>query len=304
MVVGNRRSRSARALRSALAQEGIEQHEVILIDASEPGTPPLEGSDHPVVRPLRVERPGSFGQLRAEGVKLAEGDIIAFMEDHIEARSGWLKAILRAFEGPWAAVGAEVHNANEGVGFSNAIGAINYGLWAPPLQRGEAALLAGNNTAYRRQILLQYEAHLDRLLMSDTVLQWLLKQDGHRLLAEPDMAIDHLNPTTVGSAARAEFLYHWCFVTVRAETFSWSAAKRLANALLSPVIPWVRLLRMARFAWKKGSYEWRTFLRNALNTALMVHVAVAGQLAGLVLGERDSSARFTDFEINGVRPAS
>lgn len=304
LIVGNRRERSARALASLLAQEGIEDHEVILIDVSEPGTPPLAGSDHPIVRSHRVKPPATFGHLREEGVQLAGGEIVAFMEDHVEVKPGWLKAIIHAFEGPWAAVGAEVHNANLGVGFSNTIGVINYGRWAPPLERGEANMLAGNNTAYRRQTLLQYQAHLDRLLMSDTVLQWRLKKDGHRLLAEPNMAIDHLNPTTARSAAQAEFLYHWCFAVVRAEIFSWSTVKKLAYVLLSPVIPWLRLLRMARFAGSKGSDQRRVFLRSAVYTALMLHIAVAGQLAGLVLGERDSSIRFTDFEINGARPAS
>jgi hypothetical protein len=69
------------------------------------------------------------------------------VEDHIETRANWLRAILHSFEGPWDAIGAEVHNANAQVGVSESIALINYGLWSPPMRSGEASLLAGNNTS-------------------------------------------------------------------------------------------------------------------------------------------------------------
>ena len=303
LLVGNRRERSARALHSVLEQEGLQEAEVLLIDSGTPDLEPLDGSDHPKVRIIRPESEGTFGSLRAMGIRDARGEIVAFIEDHAQAKAGWLRAIIDAFDGPWAAVGAEVHNANEEVGISSAIGLMNYGPWIPPLERGEAQMLAGNNTAYRRSELLQYDGQLNELLLSDTVLQWRLVADGHRLFAEPDMAIEHLNPTTLRACSQAEFFYHWCFAVVRANTFEWTLGAKLRYVLLSPIIPWLRFARLVSLVRRKRPQGDRLSLAGWLAILLLLHAAVLGQAMGLVFGLHNADRRFTEFELHGPRHA-
>src|SRR3972149_2295625 len=50
IVVGTRRDRAGRALKSILSQDGMEQAEVILVD-TQAAAAPVAGSDHPGVRP-------------------------------------------------------------------------------------------------------------------------------------------------------------------------------------------------------------------------------------------------------------
>jgi glycosyltransferase involved in cell wall biosynthesis len=302
LLVGNRRERSARALRSVLNQKGLEEAEVLLIDAGAAGISPLEGSDHPKVRIIRPESNGTFGSLRAMGVRAARGEMIAFIEDHVLAKAGWLRGLIAAFDGPWAAVGAEVHNANSAVGISSAIALMNYGPWIPPLERGEAEMLAGNNTAYRRPVLLQYDSQLDELLLSDTVLQWRLVADGHRLFAEPDMAIEHLNPTTIRTCSKAEFFYHWCFAAARANTFGWTRGAKARYVLLSPLIPWLRFARLFALLRRKRPHGSSVSFTGWLAIMLLLHAAVLGQAMGLVFGLSDADRRFTQFELHGPRP--
>ena len=135
LVVGDERDRSNRALHSILSQERIGEAEVILIDAGKEGTSPLDGADHPSVTTVKMDLSAGFGALKGAGVRRARGAIVIFLEDHAEARPGWLQGALEAAAGPWAAIGAEVHNRNAGVGLSDSLAEINYGLWSPPMPR-------------------------------------------------------------------------------------------------------------------------------------------------------------------------
>lgn len=302
MVVGKRRARAARALRSVLRQPGIDQTEIIVLDAGGVGVEPLPGSDHPAVRTLQADDANTFGTLRARAVRQARSPIVAFLEDHIEVGPDWLSGLLQAFEGRWAAVGAEVHNLNAQVGISPLIALINYGLWTPPMQKGEASMLAGNNTAYRRQVLMAYESELDDLMLSDTVLQWRLTGDGHRMQADPSVVIRHLNPTTSWDAVQAEYLYHWAFAALRSSTFGWSILKRMGYVLLSPAVPWLRFARLLRLVRKKWPDRFAFYLAHAPRLLLYLHAAAAGQDVGLLAGMRHADAKFTNFELNTPRP--
>ena len=302
MLVGNRRKRAARALNSVLAQPGVDQIELILLDAGEPDLEPLVGSDHPSVLTIKTSGDGTFGTLRAMAVRQARAPIVAFVEDHVEVDPGWLAGIVLSFEGPWDAVGAEVHNANAQIGISESIAVINYGLWGPPMKAGEASILAGNNTSYRREVLLRYEDQLDDLMLSDTVLQWQMVKDGHRLYAEPSISIRHLNPTTPRNAVKAEYFYHWAFSALRAQVFRWSAWEKLRYLLLSPGVPWLRFTRLVRLVRLKSPHRFAAFLIRSPLILLFLHAAALGQNMGLVFGMRSSDVRFTEFELNSPRP--
>jgi len=302
LVVGDERERSNRALQSILSQEGIEEAEVILIEAGKEGTSPLDGADHPSVTTVNMNLSAGFGALKGAGVRRARGAIVIFLEDHAEARPGWLRGALEAAAGPWAAIGAEVHNRNAGVGLSDSLAEINYGLWAPPMPRGEATILAGNNTIYRRDVLQAYEAQLDELLVSDTVLQSRLAADGHRLLTDPKVSISHRNPTTLLTGVIAEFYYHWCFGAVRASFFHWTGWRKLRYVILSPLIPWIRLWRLAKQVLTRRQLSRAAFLRTILTAIVLLHAAVIGQAIGILFGVGGGLERFTRFELNGPRP--
>src|SRR3990170_1617045 len=94
LVVGDERERSNRALHSILSQERIGEAEVILIDAGKEGTSPLDEADHPSVTTVNMDLAAGFGALKAAGVRRARGGIVIFLEDHAEARPGWLQGAL------------------------------------------------------------------------------------------------------------------------------------------------------------------------------------------------------------------
>jgi len=137
VVVGPRRARAETCLRSLLDQEIGERLEVVVIDV-EPGATPITGQEDPRVRSRSLPPGTTFATARVEGVRLAQGAVVAFLEEHCLALPGWGAALLRAYAaGPWAGVGARVENANPGQGTSDITGLLAYHHFYAPLASGE-----------------------------------------------------------------------------------------------------------------------------------------------------------------------
>jgi cellulose synthase/poly-beta-1,6-N-acetylglucosamine synthase-like glycosyltransferase len=180
------------------------------------------------------------------------------------------------------------------------MGLINYGAWTEAQMARETDMLPGNNSAYRRQALLDLGPELGRLLLADTVLQWRLMEEGGRLFMEPQAILSHRYPTSLWSAAKGEYLYHVCFADVRARSFGWSWPMRLVYAAGSFLIPWLRLARMLKAS--RESESGGVLRRNVLGVLLLLCAAVVGQAVGVLVGSRGTERRFTDYELNEPRP--
>ena len=141
IVPGNQRERATRSLASVLDQEGIERAEVVLLDAANDGSPPLPRSDEAGVRVFARPQRGTYGELRAEGTRLARAPIVAFLEEHAIGLPGWLAAIEESLAtGEYCGASGEVHPLNPGSGISDAVALMNYARWLPPLtERGPSS---------------------------------------------------------------------------------------------------------------------------------------------------------------------
>ncbi len=300
VVVGRLRERAAGSLSSLLSQGAVARMEVVVVDVA-PESGPIPGADHPAVRVLRLPAEPTFAAARVAAVREARGPIVAFVEEHARALPGWGEALIAAHAGPWAGVGGEVRNANPGVGRSDITALLSYGLFRPPLARGETELLPGHNSSYKRAVLLGYRDRLEHLLGSDLVLMRRLRLDGHRLWLEPAAAIEHLNETTLKSTWRGYRLYNRCYAPLRAEEFEWSLARRLAYVALTPAIPLYFIAHFSRYLARRHPGEFRRLLQNLGWVYLAELAAALGQAAGLLLGAGDAPRRFCRYELTEPR---
>ena len=303
LVVGDQRERAARALASVLAQDGLERAEVLLVECAHPGHEPLQGSDHPAVRVLGRPERGSFGELRAGAVRESRAPIVAFVEEHVVARAGWLVAIDRAMAPEdVAGVGGEVDALNPGVGISDVVATMNYARWQPPARpRADADLIVGHNAAYRRERLLAFEPELGRLLGSEVVLQRALRARGGRLVVDPEVRIAHLNETTTRSICRGYYLWNVSFGDTWARAERWSTARRVAQVV---GMPWWVTRRVTQM-WREAGPEARRVLRRRPATVVAAQVAgAAGIAVGCTLGDRGHGRRFTDYELDAFRASA
>jgi len=258
------------------------------IDVDQTLVGPLAG-----VQVVRLASLTPTGPARAAAIRAARAPIVAFGEEHCFPQPGWAEALLNAHRDRAAAVGPAMRNANPGTIVSWADLLIGYGPWLEPVERSERRYLPGHNSSYKRAVLLEYGDALDTLMEAETVLMWDLARRGHRLLLEPAAVAAHVNFGYWSSWVQVMFLNGRAFADTRAAR--WSRVRRMAFAVASPLIPFVRLMRTLGHV--------RRVRRGALFAARVVPTVfvglvfdAAGQMAGYAAGAGVAHERLAAFE--------
>lgn len=301
LVVDGQRARGARALRSLIQQPTADALEVLLLDAGWRDHGPLDGCDHPSVRVLRCDREIGLGAVRTRAVLEARGPIVAFLEEHCVAFPGWVDAHLRAHEAKVAAVGGEVHNPTPGLRLAEFISILGDGPWTPPARRGLARRLAGNNSSYKRDVLLRYRENLPAWLANETLLNSQLLSDGLGLWIEPDAKYTHAFEDSARQLCAVSFWYGWVGEATRWKLCRWSRGRRagLVAVLLAtlPARPAWSLLRMLRSS--RGRLG--VLLPNLPGFIAAHWCQTFGRILGLVLGPWRADVHRLDHDVNTVR---
>jgi len=300
IVAGDHRPRAWRAIESVLRQAFDGRVEVLVMDMAHPSRQEPLGFDGARVRQIAVPPAATFGAARAAGVEAARGFVVAFLEEHCVAMPGWIHALVQAHRGQWGGVGAEVHNGNPGVGWSDAIYLMGYSTWMPPAKRGEALLTATHNTSYKTDLLRDFGDRLPELLTAEPILQQELRKRGHRLFVEPEARFLHENETSLGSSS---ILYWWnrSLGRIRAENDHWGRLKKMAYVLLLPLVPWRRLARLSLYFFRFRRRSLWSLIRQAPRIWLLDLIAATGLAIGMILGTPSDDMRFSDLELRSVR---
>jgi Glycosyl transferase family 2 len=239
----------------------------------------------------------SIAQANAVGARAARAPVVALAEDHCFPEPRWAEALVEAHEGPWAAVGPAMVNANPGSAVSWADFLIGYGPWAEPVPTGEAPFLPGHNSSYKREVLLEYGEGLTGALEAETVLHLELRARGHRLLLCSAARARHVNFSLLRSWLRVQVHNGRVFAGARAQ--GWAPGRRALYAAASPLIPLVRLRRCARVARRLGPAHPR--IRRSLPVlAVGLVLDGAGQMLGYAFGPGPSARALTRFEFRRV----
>ncbi|HYO88766.1 MAG TPA: glycosyltransferase [Candidatus Limnocylindrales bacterium] len=302
LMVDRQRERGARALKSILAQTALDRLCVLLYDFAADVLPPIAGSEHPAVTVVPLHYPSSIGSVRLDAFQRATTPIVAFLEEHTRAYPDWAAALLRRFDGgPWAGVGNEVHMLNPGGVVGDSLFVMNYMGFAAPADGGPAQLLQGNNSAYRREVVLGLGDDLRDLLEIESLLDWRLSERDYRLYVEPEARFEHANEHIVLAFWEGNYTFSRLFGALRADAQSWTLTQRWARILATPVIPFIRVARLLRYVVKHKPQHLPLILRG-LPYIVSAHTAsVLGQTMGLLAGEGNSRQNFLFYEMNMFR---
>jgi len=239
---------------------------------------------------------------RVQGIHAARAPVVAFMEEHCQVQPGWAEAIVRAHTGPWGGVACDFVIANPNAGNSDRAFRMTYGVYARPRHgRGRVKRIPGQNSAFKRDVLLRYQDQLEWLMSADLVLQLKMAEDGSELFYEPAAKMAHRNENTVRSFCVGAFYWNWCFSNIRAQVFRWSLARRALRIVLSPLIPWVRLARMSVQAVRLGPSQFAQFVCDIPFVFAVSASSAAGQVAGLLNPLEKGAWEFSQFEMNEPR---
>jgi hypothetical protein len=291
VVVGPLRERAAGCLASLLSQEAVGRLEVLLVDLRS-DLPPVAGAEHPAVVTIPLPPDTSFAEARVAAIRAARSTAVALVEEHSRALPGWAAAVLAAHADGWAAVASEMHVHNPGIGAADVNGVMNYGLFAPPLLRGEGTMAPPFHTSFARAALLGLGDALEAAAFSDICLWDEVRKRGGRLWQEP--------------AARlfADFHFHRFWVGYRKAHEKWSLARTLAALFLVPVYPAYYLWLYGRRLRERDPALARLLWRHPVHVYLRQLGPAVGQAVGLLFGPGQAALRFTRYEIVEPRGTS
>jgi GT2 family glycosyltransferase len=303
VVVGPLRERAAGCLSSLLAQEAVGRLEVLLVDLR-PDLPPVAGSEHPAVVTIPLPPDTSFAEARVAAIRAARGTAVALVEEHSRALPGWAAAILSAHADGWAAVASEMHVDNPGIGAADVNGVMNYGLFAPPLARGEGTMAPPFHTSFSGAALLGLGDALEPAAFSDICLWDEVRSRGGRLWQEPAARLSHINETSLRAPLVADFHFHRFWVGYRKAHERWSLARILAVLFLVPVYPAYYLWLYAKRLRERDPALARLLWRHPFHVYLRQLGPALGQAVGLLFGPGRAALRFTRYEIVEPRGTS
>jgi len=236
-------------LESLRTQEGIEDAEVLVADASDDGTTQIIQREHPWVSHLVV--PGTT-MPEGKGVAIAQarGRLIAFIDAFDRAEPGWLRAIQETYSGlapEVFGIGGEV--AIEGrEEWGNLAGYLfEYGAFAPGICEGRTlGDLPGNNMAYRREVFDEICPDLVSGGFYKPFFHRRIHARGGQLHLTRSMRVHHHIRLGIWAFCRRRYHYGRCFGAMRRAQASPTAKLKLV--ILIPVVPALLALRHLRRA--------------------------------------------------------
>jgi glycosyltransferase involved in cell wall biosynthesis len=287
-------------IRRLRAQTIREQLEVVIVAPSSDQLE-LDESEMEGFLQFRIVEIGSLrstAEARAVGIRRASAPIVALVEDHVFPARDWAEALVKTHQGPWAAVGPVMANANPHslVSWANLL--IEYAPWLDPSSGGIADHLPGHNSTYKRQVLLDYGDQLEAMLEVESVLHWDLRAKGHQLYLESKARTFHQNFSSPLPSLSLRFQGGRLFASSRARP--WPIWRRVLYAGGAPLIPLVRSLRIVRELYRPGRP--RHLLPRVL-PALMAGLIVdgVGEMVGYAFGPGQAMARLSDMEFHRHR---
>ena len=275
-------------------QTAADRIEVLLV--TPPGSvdggadPDLDGFHS--VRVIEADPRSSTARARATAVPAARAPVVAMTESHCFPEPGWAEALIAAHRGPWAAVGPEFDNENPGTAsWANLF--VDYSTWITPLTPGQADDLPGNNSSYKRSLLLEYGEDLARWLESESILHWDLRSRGHGLYIEPGARVRHLNIDRLIPALAEHFLGGRCFAGLRSR--GWHPLRRALYVIASPLIPVIRLRRMFQHLRRTSRRDLLPGVLPMMVGSLIAHAT--GEMMGYLAGTGSATSRLAKYEL-------
>ena len=282
-----------------LGQQALaSQMELVLVaEHPEPGLPAALLAPFGWVQVVPQPNWTTMTDARVAGIWHARAPIVAICEDHCFPVPGWADALVAAHQGPWAAVGPAILNANPATRVSWANLGIEYGPWLHPVPPGACAHVPGHNSSYKREVLVDYGNRLATLFEAESVLHWDLQRRGQAVVMEPAARTRHQNFSRFGPSILLRFCSGRIFAANRA--YRWPWWRRALYSVGSVVLPVVRTWRTLRHLRRVSDTRPRRGLSLVIFTLLCVDAV--GESVGYVFGQGLQSQRLSAIEHDRAR---
>ena len=223
--------------------------------------------------------------LRTVGIRAARGSVIALTEDHAHTARTWCEQMVAALERfpKAAAVGGAVDCDSERL-LNWAVYFCDFGRYQNPIPEGPSEFVSDSNVAYRRAAL-ERVAEVWKDDYHETAVHWAMIAAGYELCTTPRVVVwQRRGALGFAEALNERFVWARSFAGTRGRMEG--IAKRVPYALLSPLLPFVMTLRVARQSFERGAHRGRFLAALPLVFLLQCFWAV-GEFVGYVTGSAD-----------------
>lgn len=274
--------------------DGPELEVIVPWDDSVPGVPAL-ARRFPLARflalgRLEVARPKPspagqhelFDRRRAAGLAVATGDIIAILEDRGVPRPHWARDLTALHARlPHAAIGGAIENGRDRL-LNWAVYFCDFGRYQLPFDAGPRPYVSDVNIGYKRRAI-ESTADLWRDRYHETTVHWALQRAGEILYLSPEFAVDqHRDQLKWRSLISERFAWGRLFAYTRAREAGFP--KRIALAVLAPLLPVMLLVRHARLQAEKR-VRFGTFVKASPMVFVLLGAWSLGEALGYITAE-------------------
>ena len=224
-------------------------------------------------------------ELRARGLALARGSIVALIEDVGIPATDWSARVMEAHQRAFAGVGGAIENGVDRP-LNWAVYFCDFLRYQNPLPEGESAIASDANVSYKRAALESIRPIWQEFFHESSV-NAALHSRGEKLALAPNVVLyQHRQGLRLRAAMRERVVWGRSYAATRAGLAR--TPRRVLWAALSPLLPGLILARMTLMAWKKR----RT--RAAFLKALPLTVALTlswtwGEFVGYVTGRANTA---------------
>ena len=225
---------------------------------------------------LAAPRTTPLPQLRSLALRQARGSIVAVLEDHCVPTTRWLHAIEERMATGCDSVAGPVENACGERWRDWAAFLTEYAGALPPLLDAGATALPSNNMAYRRELLANLCAVLERGRW-ESFYYAALAARGVVIACDPAMLVYHRQPFDSWYFLRQRYHSGRAFAGMRGHDFT--LAQRIVYALGSIVLPPLLIMRGLRTVVRK-----RRLVGRYLGCVPLIGVYVTAGAVGEIIG--------------------
>ena len=258
---------------------------------------------HPAVRFLEVRDLRKYtgrgnsrehhGELISRGMALAQGDIVALIEDNDIVKPDWSGSVVRAHRRPFAGIGGAIENGIDRP-LNWAVYFCDFLRYQNPLPEGESTRASDANVTYKRTALEAIRSVWKDEFHEATVNGALIAL-GEKLALAPGIVVDQRRQgLRLLTALRERFVWGRSFGAWRCGQSR--TARRVFWAIFSPALPVLLVSRMSLIALRKRR-TFAAFVKALPLTAALTVGWSCGELTGYLTGRANAADAFTRHRI-------
>ena len=203
--------------------------------------PTVHFLDLGVIRTERMIRSAAgqhelYDRRRSAGLAAASGDLVAILEDRGIPRSDWARSVVRLHEQPYAVIGGAIEPARSDL-LNWAFYVCDFGRYGLPFTSGPAPWVSDVNVTYKRKVVDETKEFWKERFR-EPIVHWALQARGETLYLSSDIVVEHRRPPTTLAVLLPE-RFHWGRLFGHIRAMHLSTPKRLAYAVMGPLIPLV-----------------------------------------------------------------